>query len=165
MENFQALCLVAGFGFCLAALVQSERDPPRVFVLGLALLFLTMFVLEVDTRKLEVPVLVMLFNGTVRNVWLGIVWLGAAVLFFRNMQPVWRVFAGWLRSRSGGLFIATGVFWVLGRISDKALLGSKDLFLEELMEVNAGVLMAEGAYLLRRLSARTDPDSRRTSGT
>ncbi len=69
------------------------------------------------------------------------------IFFVRNAKPVLNAFLSWLRTPAAVLMFAAGAFWITSALIDKSLLGRKDLFNEELMEVNATLLMTASALL------------------
>jgi hypothetical protein len=150
MENFQVVTLVLGSVLLLMAAARENRFPHRALYLGQALLFFTFFIAEFDVRPWKQPALNLIFNGRIRDAWLGAMWVGAAVLFFRQPAAIWSAFLGWVRTPAGILLLAAGVFWLAAGISDKTKVFGRDLFGEELFEVNAALLMVASAFLTRR---------------
>src|SRR5215207_6455256 len=75
MENFQAVCLGLGCFLWLFASVASNTRAEKIFLISLALFNFSFLVLEVDTRKLGIPLLPKIFHGPIRNAWLGGLWL------------------------------------------------------------------------------------------
>lgn len=147
MENYQAICLVLAMVVLFIGIHRSRIRAEKIFYAGLVLFTGTLLVLEVDFRQMNAPLLNTIMNGKIRNIWLGTFWLVGIVLFARNIKPVVNSFLAWLRTPAALLMIAGGVFWVLSALIDKSLLGKKDLFNEELMEVNATLLMTASAAL------------------
>ena len=90
--------------------------------------------------------------GKIRDAWLGGLWLAVGFFFFKKAKPVWNEFLNWIKTSSGILIIVSGVFWIASGLIDKSLLGHKDLYREELMEVNSTLLMLLSAmmFLLRK---------------
>jgi hypothetical protein len=150
MENFQAGCLAVGMVFFVLGLRDSNATAPRILLFGLALLYGSFLVLEVDTRKLDLPTLNRLLNGRIRDAWLGMLWLFGAILFLRHRQAVWRTFVAWVRSPAGQLLVAAGVCWLGSGLVDKFKVAGGDLFVEELFEVNATLLMVLAAWKTKR---------------
>ncbi len=147
MENYQAMGLLLCVGTWLWCVMRTQSRAERIFFASLALFSVSILVLEVDFRKMDAPTLNKVMNGRIRDIWLGLLWLGATVLFLKNKRPVFKVFLGWLRSRAGVLLLIGGVFWILAAMIDKSLLGEKSLFREELMEVNAALFMLGSALV------------------
>jgi hypothetical protein len=153
MENFQAVCLALTIALLLIAVRFAHERGQRIFLYALALFAASILVLEVDFRRMNAPALNRIMNGRIRDAWLGTLWLVAAMFFVRNMKSVWETFLRWLRSPAGAFMILGGIFWVLSALIDKSILGQKDLFREELMEVNATLLMcASAVFVLVSLS-------------
>ena len=146
MENFQAVCLLLGAAIFLGAAVRSEPSGRRTFTAGLALFYFTMLVLEFDVRPYDVPLLQRLFNGWIRDVWLLLFWLAAGACFLRHARATWESFLDWCRHPAGWLLIIAGSLWVGSAVIDKAVLGSKNLYLEEAVEVGAAWLMLVAAW-------------------
>jgi hypothetical protein len=147
MENFQAASVFLGFLLLLVAVVRSERPAPRILFGGLALLYFTFLMLEIDFRTFAPKPVLVLLRGTIRDVWLGILWVGAGWAFLRHRRQVLEFFFSWIRTDAGVAMIFAGCFWVLGGVFDKAIFKGKDLFAEELMESNAGLFMLASAAL------------------
>ena len=92
MENFQAACLATSFLLWLIASFASKNRAEKILLVGLALFSLSFLVLEVDTRKLGIPILPKIFHGPVRNTWLGALWLVVEWFFLKNARPTWSEF-------------------------------------------------------------------------
>ncbi|MGH8527120.1 MAG: hypothetical protein ACREXY_23820 [Gammaproteobacteria bacterium] len=150
MENFQVGCLgVGGVLFVWRAWLVDERAA-RVLFAALALFYVTFLIREFDTRKFDVPIVTSVLSGTVRNVWLGGLWVVAGYFIYRSRGSVAPFGRRWLATPGGRLLLLAGVFWVLGAGVDKAeLFGSKprDMLAEELLEVNAALLMLISAIV------------------
>lgn len=145
MENFQVGCLGVGGVLFLWRAWLAKAGVERVVFAALALFYLTFLIREFDTRKFDVPMVTSVLSGTVRNVWLGALWVVAGYFIYRSRATVFGWGWRWLGTPAGRLFLAAGVFWVLGAAVDKLeLFGSKprDMLVEELLEVNAALLMA-----------------------
>ncbi len=141
MENFQAACILAGLILLIICMRLGRSKAEKILVAGIALLYATLLVLEVDLRRVDVGFLNLIWNGPIRDAWLGALWLAALWMFLRNREEVWRVFTAWIRRPSGMVMIAGGACWILSGIVDKGLALDKTLFLEEIIEVNAAWLM------------------------
>jgi hypothetical protein len=152
MENFQAVFLTTSFLLWLFASFASKSRAEKILLISLALFSLSFLVLEVDTRKLGIPILPKIFHGPVRNAWLGALWLAVGWFFFKNAKPIWNEFLHWVKTSSAIPMIISGFFWIASGLNDKSLVGRKNLYFEELMEVNSTLLMLLSAilFLLRK---------------
>ncbi len=84
MDNFQVACLLAGILLLVGALRATADGANRVLFLGLILWYFTLVVLEVDTRKMDAPPWrIGVTKGPLRGLWLGGLWVSAALLFAR----------------------------------------------------------------------------------
>ncbi len=163
MENFQVGCLLVGILFLVGTLRSTADVASRVFFLGLILLYFTVVVLEVDTRKMDAPRwLVFVTNGTVRDLWLGSLWIIAALIFVRGKPyQILSRFHAWLSTAAGRLLLGSGVLWTVALIAEKQFYVSA--FVEEWLECHAGLLMAQSAWLMFLL-ARARGSSGRITG-
>ena len=153
MENFQAITLVLG-ALLAGSLAATKRlgTPVRILMAGLALFFFMFFILEFDTRHLDMPTLRRWTNGTLRNLWVGALMAAYGVLLARHFKSVWVVFLNWLEGLPGVLMVISGFFWVAGLVFEKLLhfeSAGTDLFLEELMECEATLFMGFAVLLTR----------------
>ncbi len=146
MENFQVGCLLVGILFLVGAFRSTADVASRVFFLGLILLYFTVAVLEVDTRKMDAPPwLVFVTNGTVRDLWLGSLWIIAALIFVRGKPyQILSRFHAWLSTAAGRLLLGSGVLWTVALIAEKQFHASA--FVEEWLECHASLLMAQSAW-------------------
>lgn len=164
MENFQAASLLVGILFLLRVVHSSRSSPSRrVFLGGLILLYSTLILLEFDVRHFHISWLSWLLSGTVRNAWVGGVWLGAFVLFLRHRRGAWAEFLAWLSTPAAALLLLAGVFWASGWLVDQlkffpAL--QQNMMAEELMEANAAPLMLASAILTWCLTTKAKNSSR-----
>ena len=147
MENFQAVCLALTTILSFLTAKRAANAPWVVLFSLLALFAATFLVLEVDFRKMDLPALNKIMNGRIRDVWVGSLWLIGLVFLGKNFRPTWSSFRSWLRSAAGVLMLCAGLFWITSALIDKGVLGMSDLFREELMEVNATLLMVWSAIL------------------
>jgi len=163
MEHFQVGCLLVGILFLVGTLRSTADVASRVFFLGLILLYFTVVVLEVDTRKMDVPRwLVFVTNGTVRDLWLGSLWIIAALIFVRGRPyRILSRFHAWFSTAAGRLLLGSGVLWTVALIAEKQFYVSA--FVEEWLECHAGLLMAQSAWLMFLL-ARARGSSGRITG-
>jgi uncharacterized membrane protein YgdD (TMEM256/DUF423 family) len=163
MENFQAVCLFLAVVFSVLGIGRSTDRAGKILFAGIALFCASILVLEVDVRNVNAPWLNKVMNGRIRDAWLGTFWLVALYFVFKSFGPVWRRFVAWLRSAAGVLMTLAGPFWIISALIDKSLLGRKDLFPEELMEVNATLLMIWSAFLAWRALSSKPAETRETS--
>ena len=147
MENFQLICLFLAFLTWLWAGSRSKDKAAKIFLIALALFNLSFFILEIDTRKFDMPTVNKFIRGKYRNGALACLWLGAAIAFFKNKRSCWAEFLAWLKTPSAICMIISGVFWITSGLNDKHILFRKDLYFEEFMEVNATLLMLLAAIL------------------
>lgn len=147
MENFQIVCLALAFLLWLVATFVEKISTSKIILFSLALFNVSFLVLELDTRDFDAPFFNKLLNGKIRDAWLGCFWLILVISFFRKMKPAWAAFLNWLKTSSGVVMIVSGFFWLVSGLIDKSLLGRKELYREELMEVNATLLMLISALL------------------
>lgn len=164
MENFEALCLVIGMGLLIGAIRSIAGAPQKILLFGLTLFYFTILVLEMDTRKMNVPIwLVGLTNGTIRDVWLGSCWLIAAGLFLRRRSGTLACFRSWLRTAAGKLMLGSGVFWAAALIAER--LFQVSFFIEEILECNAALLMSHSAWLTSQAACNVLGRTSRCIGT
>ena len=154
LENFQVVCLVLGAVIFLREAARSTGGPVRLMALGLALLHFSFLVIEVDVRSFAPPAWVnSLLNGTIRDAWLGLLWVA------------WGVAGG--GGRPGGVpggrgrvgpppppgLVLTRLLLKLGALIEKGRLFSRaDLTRlgEEAMEVCAAAFMLLAALLFQK---------------
>jgi hypothetical protein len=147
MENFQLACLGLGIGLLAYGSGRGPHRGERILCGGLALFYATMLMSELDFRQYDLPLLNRLTKGTVRNVALVLAWSVALVAFVKNRAEVWNRFRVWMRSGAGLMLLVAGGFWLTSGLIDKSILPPKSLFNEELMEINATLLMLISAFL------------------
>ncbi len=152
MENFQVVCLATSFLIWLVASLRSKSPSQKILLAALALFNLSFLVLEVDTRSLNAPLFNKLFHGRIRDAWLGGLWLVVGFFVFKNTKLALNEFLRWLKNWSGIVMVVSGVLWIISGLIDKSLLGRKELYREELMEVNATLLMtlSAGIYFWKK---------------
>ena len=152
MENIQALGLLATCGLFLHYSRTGIFRDAKPLAWSLSLFCLTFFLLEFDTRPFGIDALTAITNGAIRNTWLGVLWLGVGAYAIRHFKHIWPIFTNWLTSVPGLCMCAAGVFWITSRLIEDSGLSYaiSPFFLEELMEVNAVMLMALSAYLSGR---------------
>ena len=141
MENFQALFLAMTALVFIAAAYRADVSARKIFLSSLVLFAGSILVLEVDFRQMNAPLLNKIMNGRIRDTLLGTLWLVLLLFALPHFAKVWSDFVGWLRTRAGALMVLAGGFWTTSALIDKSLVGEKSLFHEELMEVNATMLM------------------------
>ena len=128
----------------------ARQPDERVLLGGLALFYLTFFIREFDTRQFGQAWLDAIMSGMGRNLWLGAAWLVVACFALRYRGSLLGVTGRWLRSPAGRLLVLAGLFWVVAAAVDKLdPFGSKprDMLAEELLEVNAALIMALAAVV------------------
>jgi hypothetical protein len=115
------------------------------------LFFATFALREFDVRKGEWPPLaVSVLSGTVRNLWLGGLWLLIGYFAYRQRANLLTFGWKWLKSPPGRILLVAGLFWVVAATVDKAnAFGTRrrNLLAEELIEVDAALLMALSAVI------------------
>src|SRR5262245_4095027 len=85
MENFQVGCLVFGAAVLVWQARGKKQPSERVFFVALALFFATFALREFDVRKGNWPPLaVSILDGTIRNLWLGTLWLILGYFAYRH---------------------------------------------------------------------------------
>ncbi len=158
MENIQAIGLLASCGLFLYYSKSGALQIAQPLAWSLTLFCLTFFLLEFDTRPFDIATLTAITNGTIRNVWLGLLWVSVGLLVFKNIKQVWPVFTAWLTSLSGLCMCVAGAFWIASRLLEDGGYSYviSPFFLEELMEVNAVILMVLSAYLTSRDTQETN---------
>jgi len=151
MENFQVGCLVLGAAVLTWQARVAKQPHERVLFAALALFFATFALREFDVRKGDWPPLaVSVLDGAIRNLWLGTLWLVIGYFAYRHRANLLTFGWKWLRSPPGRILLVAGVFWVLAAGVDKAdAFGTRrrNLLAEELIEVNAALLMALSAII------------------
>jgi hypothetical protein len=150
MENFQVGCLLLGAAVLAWQACVTKQPHERVFFAALALFFVTFALREFDVRKGDWPIASTILAGTVRNLWLCGLWLVLGCFAYRHRAKALTFGWKWLGSRAGRILLIAGVFWVLAAGVDKAdAFGTRrrNLLAEELIEVNAALLMALSAII------------------
>jgi hypothetical protein len=160
MENFQALTLAVGVVLGASMLAPIFRTEARLLGAGMALLFVGFLLLEFDTRLFDMPTLHRWTNGTLRNLWVGSLFLIYSIALARNFKTTWIAFNNWVRSTAGFLMILSGCFWIAGHLVDKAMRfwghgEEAGLLAEELVECEAALFMGLAAVATRFIWART----------
>ena len=149
MENVQVVFTFTGAILLFRASRQSEIGF-RVLTRGLALLFFSLTVREIDVRSMMIPWLTTLMNGRGKIIWMGALWLVAGIWFCRHCGPALRACQIALRHPGGRIFLAGIATLVLANIVEKSgLFGSEttSMFAEELIELNGQWLMLLSAWL------------------
>ena len=161
MENLQLMFVACGaILFCCAA--RGQRIGCKVLVIGLALLYCTMALREVEVRPLGIPWLTAMMKGSGRKIWLGSLWLLAGIWFLRHWQPAWLSFCHWLKSRAGQILMVGAVLLVLGALFEKShVFQSKTttMFVEELLELNGQWLLLLSAIWTFKMYRRCSGNS------
>lgn len=161
MENLQLLFLSCGFVLFFRS-ASGQHTGVRVLVMGLALLYLTMAVRELEVRPFGLPWLTAIMKGWGRKIWLGLLWLVAAIWFWRHRLPAWQAFRAWLRSPSGLFFLAGSPLLLVASFVEKADFfesATSTMFAEELIELNGLWLLFLSAALMFKTYRRISPES------
>lgn len=150
MENLHASFLLAG---CCILAVRTARSAgeTRILCAGLSLFYLTFLINEMEVKHFGMPLLLALLDGWGRNLWMGTLWILAAVWFARNRVRTWRLFRNWLPTPAGILLMIAGVVWAFSTVGEKMHLiqpRARGLFVEELLETNGCWLMLVSAVLV-----------------
>lgn len=157
MENFQAVCLGLSFLLWLIAGVMAKDRWEKILLISLAVLNLSFLIHEVETRDLSTPILAAILNGRVRDAWLGALWLACVIFFLKNRKPVWNGFLSWIKTPSGIVMIVSGLFWIASGMNDKEIFVRKNLYGEELIEVNSTLLMLLSVILFFAMRKNKNP--------
>jgi hypothetical protein len=123
LENLQAAALFLALVLSLVNLAPLTRRPPPYIATGLAVLFLSLFLRELDVEKLGLPgLLTFLGSGTGRNLLLGLLW--AVVLFSvaRNRHRLKEDTLAYIHSPLLYYLLAAATFYLVGEAMDKKLL-------------------------------------------
>ena len=150
MENFQVGCLIVGAVILSWQAGVAKQPHERLLFVALALFFVTFALREFDVRKGDWPVASTILSGTVRNLWLGGLWLIIAWHGYRHRANAWAFGWRWLKSGAGRVILIAGLFWILGAAVDKIHpFGSRrrNMLGEELLEANAALLMTFSALV------------------
>ena len=151
MENLQAGLLLAGFVRLCVHVRQAKESGTRILCALMAWGYLAFLVREFDVRAFNVGWLTLLLSGRVRAAWVAFALLLLAIWALRNLRSVITAAHAWRRTLAAVLMVASGALWLTA-----AVMESKAMFLEELVETNAAWLMMLAAlYAL--------PDSREKS--
>jgi hypothetical protein len=143
MDNLQTLFTLTGAILFFLAARHSEIGF-KVLATGLALLFLSLAVRELDVRPFMIPWLTAIMKGTGRNIWLGALWVAAAIWFCRHWVATLRAFQIWLRAPAGCIFLSAIAMLVLANITEKSGFFASEtttMFAEELIELNGQWLL------------------------
>lgn len=151
MENFQVGCLLLGAAVLAWQARAVKQTHERIFFAALALFFATFALREFDVRRGDWPPLATrVLDGSIRNLWLGGLWLVIGYFAFRHRANVLAFGRRWLRSPPARILLVAGLFWVVAAGVDKADAFStrrRNLLAEELLEVDAALLMAFSAII------------------
>jgi hypothetical protein len=149
MENLQVVLTFAGAILFFLASRRSEIGF-RVMTTGLALLFLSLAIREIEVRPLMIPWLTAIMKGTGRRIWLGALWVAAALWFCRHWVPTLRAFQIWVRAPAGRIFLSGIATLALANIIEKSVRLDSEattMFVEELIELDGEWLMLLSAWL------------------
>jgi hypothetical protein len=123
LENLQAAALFLALMLSLVNLAPLRRRPPPYIAAGLAVLFLTLLLRELDLEKFDLPdILTTLGSGTGRNLLLGL--LCAVVLFSvaRNRHRLKGDTLAYICSPLMYYLLAAATLYLVGEAMDKKLL-------------------------------------------
>jgi len=123
LENLQAAALFLALVLSLVNLAPLRRQPPPYVAAGLAVLFLTLFLRELDVEKLDLPgVLTLLGSGTGRNLLLGLLWGAVLLGVAMNRHRLRDDTMAYVRSPLMYYLLAAATFYLVGEALDKKLL-------------------------------------------
>lgn len=151
MENLQAGFLLAGFVKLCLTVRRKKEAGMRIMAALMAWGYLAFLVREFDVRPFNVGWLTLLLSGRVRAAWVIFALLLLGTWTLRNWRAVISAVHVWRRTLAAMLLVASGILWLTG-----AVMESKAMFLEELVETNA-------AWLMMLAALYTLPDSRQKS--
>jgi hypothetical protein len=138
MENLQACALFISLVLAIISFTVFRKTVPPYVSGGLAVLFLTLFLRELDVKNIELPeILVALGSGLGKRLLLGLLWMVAVLAAVNNRWRLKTDILACLRSPSGHYLLAGAVFYLAGDIMDKKLLPLArpvSLFWEEAFE-------------------------------
>lgn len=154
METYQAVCLFIGIGFFMGAFYRSSEKGARVLFTGMMLFYFTVFMLEVDTRPTQHPLLIQLTNGKIRNLWLGSLWLAGAIYFLKNWRTTLQFFRKWIFAYPGIFLLCGGASWFTAEFLEHGF--HVGFFWEELPECIGATLMLQSAWFSFRPKKRSN---------
>ena len=133
IENLQALLLLSSCAVFLFSL-PGTAGAERMILLAGALFFLSLFLREVDVEKLRVPdIIILVGSGHGRNIILLSLWLIIFAYMLQRLHDSVNLLWALLFSRAGALYLAGGLFLVLGEVLES--LSRSFRFQEEMSEV------------------------------
>ncbi len=154
MECFQALCLGGGTLLYVIQVPSKPRPELKIITAGLSLLLLSILLRELDLAKAGAPEwLLLVGTGKGRLFLLGALWLALLTTALPRFGLVYRVGIAFLGTRSGVLVLLAGSLYLLSWPFDKHIFHFSrptDMFLEELVEAHAGLLLLISAFFERR---------------
>ena len=142
MENLQAICLATGVLLLwVQAWKASDLTKQALALAGLG--YFTMLLLEFDVRPFKVAWLTEFLSGPIRNLWLGAAWVCCLGWAAKDLSKIMHQARAWARGATGAVLTASAIFWIAGSVFEDLKLCShkENLFIEELMETNAALLM------------------------
>jgi hypothetical protein len=123
LENLQAAALFLALVLSLVNLAPLRRQPPPYVAAGLAVLFLSLLLRELDVEKLGLPgVLTFLWSGTGRNLLLGLLWGAVLLGVAMNRHRLKEDTLAYIRSPLLYYLLAAATFYFVGEALDKKLL-------------------------------------------
>jgi hypothetical protein len=131
----------------------------------LVLIYLTLFLLELEVGGLQrVYPIFALATPPIRNYVLIAAWLGMALVLLLNARDVFGAWREWIIGLPGFLLILAGLFYGAARAAEQDLWSIalvSPVLLEEIMELNATVVMLFAALTKGRGGQRTPLRRRR----
>lgn len=144
IENLQALFLVISFTLFTLTLLFAQRGERAVVFVGM-LLWLTMFLREVDFEELNVPAIVALVTvGRVKDTILGVLWFLTAVYIIKNFSRYKTLIQSIVFSKLGLIVFIGGLMLLGGDLFEKMHFAHHD-FYEETLELNGYSLILFGS--------------------
>ena len=160
MENLQAIFLVGSFLIFLYAFFKAEASEKAVVFTGM-LLWLTMFLREVDFEEVNVPELIKWFlAGKVKDSILAVVWVVTLGYLLKHRARTLSYVKSIVFSEVGMVVFTGGVLLVIGAIFEKLHFPQHD-FYEELSELNGYIFIFLGSLLFPGLLDRLRKSKRK----
>ncbi len=159
VENAQAVLLALGAILFFIKGVNSGETHFRILFWSLVLIYLTLFLLELEVGSLQRTYAIFaLATPPIRTYVLIAAWLGMALVLLVNARDVFGALRDWIIGLPGVLFILAGLFYGAARAAEQDLWSIalvSPVLLEEIMELNATVLMLFAALTKGRGRQKT----------
>ena len=142
VETLQVYLLTAACGVYLATFALEKRSD-KLLLLACSLLCYGFIVRELDVETLAIPqAFILMGSGVGRTVTLAVA-IAAICLYAVLTDPAHyrKAAAEFVRSRPGVLLMMGGAFLIIGELIEKSKLGTSRVFLEEMAELVAYVLI------------------------